>query len=126
MAGPPPGPAEVNQELIGKKSIDGIEADGKRSTITIPAGSIGNDRPILIVSERWESPELQTVVLSRHSDPRFGETIFRLTNISRTEPSHSLFEVPADYRIVDGPPPRGPGDGGGGRGGGGVPRRPPE
>ena len=118
-AGPPPGPSQVNNEVIGRKSIEGVEADGRRSTITIPAGSIGNDRPLSIVSERWESPELQTVILSRHNDPRFGETIFRLAGISRTEPPQSLFEVPADYRIIDGPPP-------GGSPGPGPARRPPQ
>jgi hypothetical protein len=125
VGGPRPGPAQVNEEVIGRKSIEGVDADGKRSTITIPAGSIGNDRPISIVSERWESPELQTVILSRHIDPRFGETTFRLTGINRAEPPHSLFEVPADYRIVEGGPPRGDGPGRGGPGPG-APRKPPE
>jgi hypothetical protein len=129
--GPPPGPSQVNEESVGRKSIEGIEADGRRSTITIPAGSIGNDRAISIVSERWESPELQTVIFSRHSDPRFGETIFRLTGINRGEPAHSLFEIPSDYRIVEGGPPRGDGPGRGpdrgpDRGPGSMPRRPPQ
>jgi hypothetical protein len=51
-----------------------------RTTITIPAGEIGNERAIEIVSERWYSPELQLVVMTRHSDPRTGETVYRLTN----------------------------------------------
>ncbi|MEP7270488.1 MAG: hypothetical protein ABI882_03240 [Acidobacteriota bacterium] len=122
MGGPPPGPSEVTNEVIGKQTIEGIEAEGRRSTITIPVGSIGNDRPIVIVSERWESTELQTVVLSKHRDPRFGEIVFRLTGISRTEPPRTLFEVPADYHVVEGGPPHmrgGPGQGPG-------PRRPPQ
>src|SRR5262249_28013557 len=57
-----------------KKTIEVIEAEGTRTTVTIPAGEIGNERPIEIVSERWYSPELQLVVMTRHSDPRFGET----------------------------------------------------
>lgn len=128
--GPPPGQSQVNEEAIGRKSIEGIEADGRRSTITIPAGSIGNDRPISIVSERWESPDLQAVILSRHSDPRFGETVFKLTGINRAEPPHSLFEVPSDYRIEEAGPPRGGGPGRGpgtpGGGQGMQPRRPPQ
>ena len=108
MGGPRPSPSEVTNEAIGKKTIDGIEVEGKKSTITIAAGAIGNDRPIVIVSERWESPELQTVIMSKHSDPRFGEIVFRLTGINRAEPARSLFEVPADYRQVEHePPPRG-------------------
>lgn len=88
-------------ESLGKQSIEGVEAEGSRSTLTIPAGEIGNERPIEIVSERWYSPELQAVVMTRHSDPRFGETTYRLTNISRTEPARSLFEIPAGYTVKE-------------------------
>jgi hypothetical protein len=90
-------------ESLGKQDIEGVEAEGTRTTVTIPAGEIGNERPIEIVSERWYSAELQTVVMSRHTDPRFGENTYRLTNISRTEPARSLFEVPADYTVKEGP-----------------------
>lgn len=90
-------------ESLGKQNIEGVEAEGTRDTITIPAGEIGNEQPIQIVSERWYSPELQTIVLSRHSDPRFGETVFRLTGINRGEPARNLFEVPSDYTIKEGP-----------------------
>jgi hypothetical protein len=97
---------EPKTESLGKRAIDGILADGTRSTITIPAGEVGNERDILIVTERWYSPELQTVVLSKHSDPRSGETTYSLTNIKRAEPHASLFQVPSDYYTVvndDGP-----------------------
>lgn len=94
---------EVKQDL-GKQNIEGVEAEGTRTTITIPAGEIGNERAIEIVSERWYSPELQVVVMTRHSDPRFGETTYKLTNINRTEPARSLFEVPSDYTIKEGAP----------------------
>jgi hypothetical protein len=39
------------------------------------------------------------VIMSKHRDPRSGETIYRLTNINRSEPDRSLFEVPADYKV---------------------------
>src|SRR5262249_1300955 len=94
---------EVTEQL-GKQMIEGVEAEGTRSTVTIAAGEIGNDRPIEIVSERWYSPELQLVVMTRHSDPRLGETTYRLTNISRTEQAKSLFEVPVDYTVKEGRP----------------------
>jgi hypothetical protein len=71
--------------------------------MTIPAGQIGNDRPIEIDSERWYSPELKALVLSRHVDPRFGETTYHLSNIVLGEPSASLFEVPPDFEVVDAP-----------------------
>ena len=87
------------EEALGKQNIEGVEAEGTRNTVTIAAGEIGNERPIEIVSERWYSPELQTVVMTRHSDPRFGETVYRLTNINRSEPNKTLFEVPGDYTI---------------------------
>jgi len=94
----------VVKESLGKQNIEGVEAEGTRTTLTIPAGEIGNERPIEVVSERWYSPELQLVVMTRNSDPRSGETTYRLTNISRTEPAKSLFEVPADYTVKEGKP----------------------
>lgn len=90
-------------ESLGKQTIEGVEAEGTRTVSTIPAGKIGNDRAIEIVFERWYSPELQTVIMTRHADPRFGETTYRLTNISREEPSHSLFEVPAGFTVKESP-----------------------
>jgi hypothetical protein len=92
---------KAKKESLGKQLIEGVEAEGSRSTLTILAGEIGNERPIEIVSERWYSPELQTVVMTRHSDPRFGETTYKLTNISRTEPDRSLFELPAGYTLKE-------------------------
>ena len=97
-----PNDQEVKEQL-GKQNIEGVEAEGTRTTITIPAGEIGNERAIEIVSERWYSPELQMDVMTRHNDPRSGETTYRLTNINRSEPAKSLFEVPADYTIKEGP-----------------------
>ncbi len=91
------------KESLGKQTIEGVEAEGTRTTITFPAGAIGNERPINLVSERWYSPELQTIVLTKHSDPRFGETTYRLTNINRSEPARTLFEVPSDYTVKEGP-----------------------
>lgn len=95
------GKNEVTEKL-GKQNIEGVEADGTRSTVTIAIGEIGNERPIEIVNERWYSEELQTVVMTRHSDPRTGETTYKLTNINRSEPAKSLFEVPSDYSIKEG------------------------
>jgi hypothetical protein len=101
-----PGDAEVNQESLGAQSIEGVMAEGTRVTLTIPAGKIGNERPIVTVNERWYSQELQTVVLTKNSDPRMGETTYRLTNINRSEPDPSLFQVPADYTVDEGGGPR--------------------
>jgi hypothetical protein len=98
-------PANMKTESLGTQNIEGVSAEGTRTTITIPAGEIGNEQPINIVIESWFSPELKVQVLRKHNDPRNGEMIYRLTNINRTEPDHSLFEVPADYTVkVDVPP----------------------
>ena len=87
-------------EPLGTKTIEGVEAEGTRTVTTIAANSIGNEKPIEIVYERWYSKELDLIVYSRQYDPRFGEQIYRLTNINRSEPDRSLFTVPADYKIV--------------------------
>jgi len=89
---------------LGTQAFDGIEATGTRTTVTIPAGAIGNDKSITIVSERWFSPELQVVVQSTHRDPRFGETTYHLSGVTRGEQDKSLFEVPSDYTMREGPP----------------------
>jgi hypothetical protein len=89
------------KEDLGTQTVEGVNAVGTKTTITIPAGQIGNERAIEIVDERWFSQDLQTFVMTRHTDPRAGETLYRLTNISRTEPDHSLFEVPSDYTLRD-------------------------
>jgi len=88
-------------ESLGTQFMEGVAVEGTRTTMTIPAGEIGNEQPINIVSERWFSPDLKVLVMSRQSDPRFGETTYRLTNLTRTEPSPQLFEIPSDFKIVD-------------------------
>lgn len=94
---------ESRTEDLGVQNIEGVEAVGKRTVTTIPAGEIGNERPIEIVYERWYSNELQLVVFSRQNDPRFGEQTYRLTNIVRSEPDPSLFELPSGYRLLTPP-----------------------
>jgi hypothetical protein len=97
-----PSPGAKTQSL-GKQTMEGVAAEGTRSTVTVAAGTIGNERPIDSVSERWYSPELQTVVMTKRSDPRFGETVYRLINIRRGEQPPNLFEVPADYTLREDP-----------------------
>lgn len=94
---------ETKTEQLSKRMIEGVEAVGTRTTMTIPANSVGNELAIEVVSESWFSPELKTLVMSTRKDPRFGETTFRLRNVRLGEPIASLFEVPADYKITDEP-----------------------
>lgn len=84
---------------LGMKDFDGVKAEGKSTVWTIPAGEIGNRNPINITSETWHSPDLQVTVHSRYDDPRTGETVYRLANIRRGEPSAELFKVPEDYKV---------------------------
>jgi hypothetical protein len=97
------GQSQVNTEDLGAQTMQGLVVNGVRTTRTIPAGQIGNANPVKIVTEVWMSPDLKTVVYSKRSDPLMGEDIFQLINIVRTEPDPSLFAVPADFKIIDGP-----------------------
>jgi hypothetical protein len=93
------GPAKI--ESLGEQTIEGVRAQGNRETRTIPAGKIGNERAIEIVSETWYSPDLHMIVQSRHSDPRTGETVYRLSNLVVGEPDPSLFQLPAGVTVDD-------------------------
>jgi hypothetical protein len=81
------------------KTIEGVAVEGRKTTTIIPAGQVGNEQPITITSEEWRSPELNLLVLTKHSDPRTGESTYRLQNIIRAEPDRSLFMVPPDYTV---------------------------
>jgi hypothetical protein len=94
---------QVNTEDLGSQTMEGILVNGVRTTHTIPAGEIGNDRPIKIVTEVWTSPDLKTIVYSKRNDPRMGEQTFQLSNIVRSEPDATLFTVPPDFKNMDGP-----------------------
>jgi hypothetical protein len=114
IAPPPPPPAPASRgaaervasgyathEDLGQQEIEGVAATGTRTTNTIAAGAIGNLQPIKIVSEQWFSSELQLLVMTRHSDPRTGDTTYRLQNIIRGEPDRSLFTLPPDYTLKE-------------------------
>jgi len=91
--------SHAKSEDLGKSTIEGVAAEGTRTTSTIETGAIGNDRPIQIVTERWYSPDLQMVVSTKTTDPRMGEISFQLTNVRRGEPGAYLFQVPAGYTV---------------------------
>jgi len=102
-----PEQGDIKTEDLGTQTMQGVSVQGVRTTRTIPAGQIGNDKPIEIVTEVWTSPELKTTVYSKRSDPRTGEQIFQLTNIVRSEPDPSQFTVPADFKLTEGPESKG-------------------
>jgi hypothetical protein len=93
---------ETKTESLGEKTMEGVLAEGSETIRRIPAGQIGNEKPIVITIERWYSPELQTTIFLKRTDPRFGITTYELQNIDLAEPPESLFEVPSDYTIQKG------------------------
>jgi hypothetical protein len=94
------GIAKARQNL-GTRDFDGVQAAGQRMTSTIPAGAMGNDRPIEVIDEVWTAQDLKLQVLTTHSDPRTGDVETRFTKITRAEPPADLFKIPAGYKIVD-------------------------
>jgi hypothetical protein len=100
-AGGDSGEAAPKSESLGDQTIDGIHVTGTRMTHIIPAGKMGNEKPITVTSERWYSPELKATVSTKHDDPWAGELKTDLKNISTAEPDASLFAVPADYKVLD-------------------------
>lgn len=116
IAAPPPGAAgmmlatpavrvfdskNVRTEDLGVQDMEGVRVRGTRTTHTIPANQIGNDRDIVSTTETWFSDELQMTVFSKTVDPQFGETVYRITNLRRTEPDASLFRIPAEFKVME-------------------------
>jgi hypothetical protein len=102
-------------ENLGTEMVNGISAQGTRTTVTIRKGQIGNDRDIKIVTERWFSNDLNLLVKSLNSDPRFGDTTYQLTRIAQGSPEPSLFQIPPDFTVTGGLPGAARGGGRGGR-----------
>lgn len=94
---------QVAKTDVGTQTIEGVPAKGTKLTRTIPAGEMGNELPLVITTETWYSPDLKLLVMSKSNDPRMGETTYKLTNISRTEPDPALFQIPSDYTVKDQP-----------------------
>jgi hypothetical protein len=88
----------IVKEDLGTRNIEGVDCTGTRQTSTIPAGAIGNDKPISIVTETWYSDAIGAVVESISDDPRYGKTTYHLTNVQLSEPPRSLFEPPANFK----------------------------
>lgn len=93
--------SDSKEESLGERNIEGVACQGTRIVTTIPAGKIGNNRPIEIVHESWYSPELEAMVLQKTVDPMNGDVTYRLTNIERGDPPASVFEVPPDYKVEE-------------------------
>jgi hypothetical protein len=90
---------DVVKEDLGTKNVEGVDCSGTRQTITIPAGALGNEKPISIVTETWFAPSINAVVESISDDPRYGKTTYQLKNVQLSEPPRTLFEPPADFKV---------------------------
>ena len=96
-----PAPTESHQSALGVDTIEGLACDHMMLYEMIPAGTIGNDRPIVVTSETWASPDLHLLVIRKKKDPRFGETVYKIMHIVRGDPDPSLFQVPRDFRVLE-------------------------
>ena len=92
---------EYKTEDLGIRSFAGIEAHGRRTTRTIPAGEEGNELPLSVINETWTSKELGLVMMAIVDDPRHGRTTFEIQELTQGEPDPSLFLPPSDYKIED-------------------------
>jgi hypothetical protein len=83
--------------VLAPKEIDGLKVTGERTSWTIEAGRIGNEKPIVSTREVWRSPDLMLTVMSRDADPRMGEQNYRLEKIKRGEPDAAMMKPPAEF-----------------------------
>jgi hypothetical protein len=88
-------------EDLGKQSIGGLGTVGTRETTVIPAGTIGNNSPILLKREFWYSPQLGVNLISKLQHPLSGTQNFEVSEITLGEPDAKLFEVPSGFKILD-------------------------
>ena len=93
--------SKASTKDLGAKNIDGVRAEGKLRSYEIPAGEVGNRKPIVVTDETWFSPELQITLYAKHSDARSGDVVYRLANLKRGEQAAALFAVPSDYTVTD-------------------------
>ncbi len=104
MAAPSPQSApttpETTRENIGRDTIEGLPVRGVRVSQTYPTGSLGNDRPLTVVTEYWYSETLRINLLTKRTDPRYGERTVRVTGLVREEPDPALFAIPDGYKLV--------------------------
>ena len=91
----------MKEEDLGTQSVGSVALRGTRKSRTIPANQSGTGQQVVIVDEYWYSSDLSMYMIIKHNDPRTGEQIVAVSEVSREEPQSSLFEVPAKYRVVD-------------------------
>jgi hypothetical protein len=97
----------IKNEKLGTKQFDGINAWGRRTLHTFPAGVFGNAQSFVSVDECWYEERMGVDALRRRSDPRSGEQVTELVNLTRAEPDPTMFQPPPGY-TRETPPARHP------------------
>jgi hypothetical protein len=86
---------------LGDKMLNGVRATGTQRQYTIAAGSVGNEKPIVLTVEQWYSPELGLIVMKNARASTGGEFAFQVENIVRGDPDAALFTIPPGYKVVE-------------------------
>jgi hypothetical protein len=102
--GPKPGGrpgshAQMTRATLPAQTLAGVNAEGVRTTMTIPAGAQGNDKPLVSTREVWTSSDLKIVLLETSDDPREGSHKTEVNSLTPGEPNPTLFEVPQGYTV---------------------------
>ncbi len=91
----------LTREQLGRDKMDGLDVTGTRETVTTNPGVVGNEKPLVATKEFWYSPELETNLFVKRSDPRVGVQLIQLSGLSRSEPDPRLFAVPKGFAVTD-------------------------
>ncbi|HEY2467223.1 MAG TPA: hypothetical protein VGI45_05170 [Terracidiphilus sp.] len=92
-------PPQQKDEDLGTITIEGVEAQGHRTTTVVPAGQIGNDKDLVTVSEIWYAPSIGSEVRTATDDPRSGRGAMELTHLDLSEPPLATFQPPEGYEV---------------------------
>jgi hypothetical protein len=93
--------SEFHQEDLGTRTINGLMAKGSRTVRTIPAGEEGNQQPLEVVDEFWQSRDMALVLLRIHDDPRRGKSITEYEELNLEEPDPAIFAPPTGYKVEE-------------------------
>jgi len=91
--------------------VDGQEALHTRETLTVFSATIGNTKDIIRTVDYWYSPTLGINLKVERHDPRDGDQILWLTDLTLSAPDASEFQVPSACRIIDHRNPQAPPNG---------------
>ncbi len=89
-------------EDLGVSNSAGLDTTGYRETTTINPGVLGNDQPMVTTREFWYSSHLQINLVSKIDNPQSGKQDFTVRELTTSEPDPKLFDLPEDYKVVDG------------------------